>query len=57
MSNVRNHHLIPKTYMKSWLRRKEKLLVKYCDEDDIVREEKQEEIGGIKHYYSIMAGM
>lgn len=57
MSKARNHHFIPKTYMKSWLTRKEKLLVKYCDEDDIIREEKREEIGGIKHYYSIMAGM
>lgn len=57
MSNAKNHHLIPKTYMKSWLTRKEKLLVKYCDEYDIVYEEKRENVGGIKHYYSIMAGM
>lgn len=55
-SQAKYHHLIPKTYMAAWAHGKGTLYVRYL-EDRRIEERNIENISGINHYHSIVAGM
>lgn len=56
-TKAKYHHLIPQTYMSAWaLNRSGSLKVKYLSDENVV-ERNKENIAGVNHYHSIVAGM
>ena len=55
-TQAKYHHLIPQTYMAAWAHGNGTLYIKYLQSEKI-EERNKENIAGINHYHSIVAGM
>ncbi|MEK5333267.1 DUF4238 domain-containing protein [Lysinibacillus sp. FSL W8-0992] len=56
-NNSKYHHLIPRTYMRSWKHFQNSIYIIYKKDLKTIKEKNIDNIGGINHYHSIIAGM
>lgn len=57
MSKEKYHHLIPRTYMKSWKHGSNSVYIIKKGTPTILRQRNIDNIGGVNYYHSIVAGM